>query len=142
MTTTKTTLFFTLISLVCSLKGISQTELADQIKGVYWSPKKDAKITIYKKGDHYCGRFIWLASPRKDCRNPIANQCKNDVLGMEFLNGFSYSEGQYVNGTIYDPNSGNTYTCKMTLNGNKLKIRGYVGIALFGRTEIFEKINN
>ena len=43
----------------------------------------------------------------------------------------------YKDGTIYDPKSGKTYSCKMTIDGNKLKIRGYIGISLFGRTEVW-----
>ena len=113
---------------------------ADQITGLYWSPKKDAKIEIYKKGEHYFGRSIWVANPRKDNKNPNENLKTREVLGIELLTDFAFDEGVYTSGRIYDPESGRTYDCKMTMNGDDLKVRGYIGISLFGRTEIFKRI--
>jgi len=118
----------------------SKTMEADKILGIYWSPKKDAKIEIYKKGAFYYGKSIWVASPRKDTKNPNLVLQKRDILGIELLSNFKYNDGEYTNGSIYDPESGQTYTCKMSLHGNQLKVRGYIGIPLFGRTEIFEKL--
>jgi uncharacterized protein (DUF2147 family) len=114
---------------------------ADKILGVFWSPKKDAKIEIYKKGSFYYGKSIWVASPRKDTENPNVVLQKREVLGIELLTNFKYNDGEYSNGRIYDPESGKTYNCKMNLLGNKLKVRGFIGISLFGRTEIFERID-
>ena len=114
---------------------------ADEIVGVYWSPKKDAKIEIYKRGNHYYGKSIWVASMRKDAKNPDESLKNRDVLGIELLTGFSFNDNSYTDGKIYDPESGKTYDCKMTLNNKILKVRGYIGISLFGRTETFEKIN-
>ena len=51
------------------------------------------------------------------------------------LSGFKYSDGEYSGGTIYDPQSGKTYKSYMKLDGpDKIKLRGYVGISLFGKT--------
>ncbi|WP_333600916.1 DUF2147 domain-containing protein [Flavobacterium sp.] len=112
----------------------------DKILGVFWSPKKDAKIEIYKKGTNYYGKSIWVATPRMDCKNPNKTLRSREVLGIELLTNFKYTDGEYTNGLIYDPESGKTYNCNMNLNGNQLKVRGYVGIPLFGRTEIFERV--
>lgn len=113
---------------------------ADKIIGVYWSPKKDAKIEIYKKGDRYFGKSIWTATKRKDLKNPNPSLRQNDLLGSELFTDFVYKDGTYEDGKIYDPESGKTYDCKMSFVGNSLKVRGYIGISLFGRTEIFERI--
>ncbi len=43
---------------------------SDRIVGFYWSPKKDAKIEIYKRGDKYFGKSVWAATPKKDIENP------------------------------------------------------------------------
>ncbi|MFV8325255.1 DUF2147 domain-containing protein [Flavobacterium sp. ZS1P14] len=122
--------------------GQSKSREADKIIGTFWSPKKDAKIEIYKKGESYFGKSIWVAIPRKDIENPNASLRKRDVLGIDLLSNFSYSDGEYGNGLIYDPESGKTYNCKMSLIGDKLKVRGYIGISLFGRTEYFEHIKS
>ncbi|MEO5996720.1 MAG: DUF2147 domain-containing protein, partial [Chitinophagaceae bacterium] len=109
--------------------------------GLYWSPQKDAKIQIYKKDNQYYGKSIWVATPRKDTRNPNKSLSTREVLGIELLTDFSYSDGVYNEGKIYDPQTGKTYNCKMNLIGNVLKVRGYIGISLFGRTELFERLN-
>jgi uncharacterized protein (DUF2147 family) len=126
--------------LFISLSSFGQTP-AEKIIGLYWSPKKDAKIEIYKKGEHYFGKSIWIASPRKDNNNPNETLRKREVLGIELLTDFSFNDGAYTDGKIYDPESGKTYDCKMSLNGNNLRVRGYIGISIFGRTENFERIN-
>jgi uncharacterized protein (DUF2147 family) len=136
----------TLISLAvlvfCFYPALSQTRVntAYQITGLYWSPKKDAKIEIYKKEDKYFGRSVWVSNPRKDTKNPEFNLQAREVLGIELLRDFTYDNGGYKGGKIYDPESGKTYDCKMSLVGDDLKVRGYIGISLFGRTEIFERI--
>lgn len=112
----------------------------NEIIGLYWSPKKDAKIEIFRKGDEYFGRSVWVATPRKDSKNPKESLRARDVLGLELFTNFSYKDGTYADGKIYDPETGKTYSCKMSLEGNKLKVRGYIGISLFGRTEYFERI--
>jgi uncharacterized protein (DUF2147 family) len=113
---------------------------ADEIIGVYWSPKKDAKIEIFKRDNRYYGRSVWVASMRKDVMNPDEALRNREVLGIELLTGFSFADDSYTNGKIYDPESGKTYECKMTLTENRLKVRGYIGISLFGRTETFDRI--
>jgi uncharacterized protein (DUF2147 family) len=130
---------FFLLAVTCCLSQINQPA-ADAITGLYWSPKKDAKIEVYKKSDKYYGKSVWVAVPRKDLSNPDKILREREVLGIELLNGFIYKDAGYAGGTIYDPESGKTYDCKMSLEGNHLKVRGFIGISLFGRTEIFERI--
>ncbi len=52
----------------------------DKILGLFWSPKKDAKIEIYKKGNSYYGKSIWVESPRKDYLNPNVALRKRNIL--------------------------------------------------------------
>ena len=75
----------------------------DEITGLYWSPQKDAKIEIYKRGDLYFGRSVWVATPRKDIKNPKESLQKRAVLGIELLTNFSFDNGTYTKGEIYDP---------------------------------------
>jgi uncharacterized protein (DUF2147 family) len=113
---------------------------ADKIIGVYWSPKKDAKIEIYKKDNMYFGKSIWSTIKRKDLKNPDPSLRDRYLLGVDVFTDFIYKDGTYGNGKVYDPESGKTYDCKMSFNGKSLKVRGYIGISLFGRTEILERV--
>lgn len=136
-----TTILIVFILQTVQMFAQSNSIVADKILGVYWSPKKDAKIEIYKKGNEYFGKSIWVANPKKDIENPIKELQKRDILGIELLTNFKFINGEYLNGQIYDPESGKTYDCKMSIIGKKLKVRGYIGISLLGRTEFFEHID-
>ena len=131
------------VALLSVFHGFTQVNrnAPDKIIGLYWSPEKDAKIQIFKTGDKYYGKSVWLSVPHKDSKNPNEALSKRDLLGTELLSNFSFKDEAYIGGTIYDPESGKTYNCKMSLEGKFLRVRGYVGISLFGRTEIFERIN-
>ncbi|MDB5247866.1 MAG: peptide protein [Segetibacter sp.] len=137
----KTIITFSIsLFMLFSAFGQTRQNAADKIIGVYWSPKQDAKIEIYKKGDKYFGKSAWSSTKRKDSKNPNASLRDRELLGVELFTNFVYKGGLYEDGKIYDPESGKTYDCKMSLVGGKLKVRGYIGISLFGRTEIFERI--
>ena len=61
-------------------------------------------------------------------------------MGLQILSGFRYAgDGTWEAGKIYDPKNGKTYSCKMRLDGENLKIRGFIGISLFGRTTVWSR---
>ena len=75
-----------------------------------------------------------------DSNNPDAalrrRSLCNLVIGIGFaLDGATAASG----GQLYDPESGKTYRGKIDLTGDILKLRGYIGLALFGRTETWER---
>jgi uncharacterized protein (DUF2147 family) len=57
------------------------------------------------------------------------------------LSGFKFAgDNLWEDGTIYDPENGKTYRCKITLESpNRLNVRGFVGISLFGRTTVWTR---
>ncbi len=134
----KYTLLPIIALLFASINVTAQT--ADKIIGKYWSPKKDGKIEIYKTGEEYFGKIIWGNKPSKDTKNPKPELRTRDVIGIVFLRNFKFNNEQYQDGEIYDPLSGKTYSCKMWLENQNLKVRGFIGFSVLGRTEIFERI--
>lgn len=73
-------------------------------------------------------------NPRLDDRNDDEVLRQRPVLGLELLSGYRYEDGRWQ-GKIYDPKTGNTYTSRMWVDGDgRLKMRGYVGIPMLGRT--------
>lgn len=132
-------LFLTLTS----LNLLAQTSEADKIIGTYETEEKNGQVQIYKSGDKYFGKLIWIDEPDAlDENNPDKSKRNNKVLGMVILTNFVYlGDGVYGEGKLYDPDSGNTYSGKMTLQSNgDLKMRGYVGISLFGRNSYWTRL--
>ncbi len=132
----------------------ANAQIADDILGDWFNQDGTAKIHIFKavngkfKGKFY-GKIVWLKDPTKngkpkeDEKNPIATKRNQEIIGLVILNNFSFNINDKVwsEGTIYDPNNGKTYNCTMTLTGDKLNVRGYVGISMLGRTAVWTKAN-
>jgi uncharacterized protein (DUF2147 family) len=122
---------------------------ADDIIGVWLTNGKEpAKIQIYKSGEKYYGKIVWLKNPidngkpKVDKNNPDKNMRNETIVGLVILKGFKFDDDEWGDGEIYDPESGKTYRCYLTLKDKRtLKVRGYIGISLFGRTEIWTKTN-
>ena len=77
----------------------------------------------------------------KDELNPDPGLRDRLLLGLTIMDGFTFAgDGKWKSGRIYDPNSGKTYKCKLTLvDANTLELRGYIGISLLGRTETWSR---
>jgi len=111
------------------------------------SGKEPAKIQIYKSAGRYCGKITWLkypetnGKPRLDINNPDETKRSAPILGLVIFKGFRFDDDQWEDGKIYDPETGKTYSCYLSLKDrNTLKVRGYFGISLIGRTEIWTKV--
>lgn len=116
----------------------------DQIIGLWWTPKKDGKIAVYKEQERYFGKIVWGSKPRKDYKNPDPNLRGREVVGLVFLRDFVYDAGERIwnGGKIYDPETGKTYDSKITISKDQqqMHVRGFVGLAVFGRTETFTRV--
>lgn len=98
-------------------------------------------IEITQSGDELTGRVIKLIPQPGDPADPHCKKCDGPekdqrVLGMIILKGFKRDGDEWDGGTILDPRSGNVYSSEMRLDdaGQKLFVRGYIGISLLGRT--------
>lgn len=129
------------VFLVIVMFNAQAQSYADGILGEWISPTKDGRILIYKTNNKYFGKITWgTGGSGTDDNNPDPALRSRKVIGMEILRNFVFDDGEWVDGTIYDPRDGKTYSCKLTLgDNNSLNIRGYVGISLFGRTETWAR---
>jgi uncharacterized protein (DUF2147 family) len=93
-------------------------ELRGAVEQVYSPPAPEADP-----------RCIACSGERKDQR----------VIGMQILSGLRWDGEQYSGGEILDPNNGRSYRCllRVTDGGRKLEVRGYIGISLLGRTQVW-----
>ena len=81
-------------------------------------------------------------TPKETCINCPAPYTNKPILGMDVLTGLKYVEGlNFSGGKIIDPLSGNIYSMKAKLspNGKRLNLRGYVGISALGRSQTWIK---
>ena len=113
------------------------------IEGRWLTQKGDGWIRIQIVGDSLEGSVAGSPDPKQreerkfDDRNPDTNLRTRRLEGLTIMTGFEYQgDGHWSGGTVYDPNSGKTYRCTVRqLDANTLKIRGFIGISLFGRSE-------
>lgn len=121
------------------------TQDADKIVGIWWNDEKTSKIEVEKQDGKYIGTIIYISpdkykngTPPQDDENPDPDLRTRSVVGIQILSGFEYDakNGEWKNGTIYDPKSGKTYDCYSWLEGDDvLKLKGYVaGIRMLGRS--------
>ena len=120
---------------------------SDKILGVWLVEDKDAKVEIYKKNNKFYGKIIWLKEPKEngkpklDKNNPNEKLQTRPLIGLLILKDFVYTDDlEWEDGEIYDPGNGKTYGCNMELEDyNTLEVRGYIGISLFGRTDVWTR---
>lgn len=105
--------------------------------------KVDSVIEVYKKNGKAFAKIIEITD--KDRQKVLCDKCggkrKNaPILGMNILTGLSKNDNEWSGGKILDPKNGKEYKCYIKLDSNnKLKIRGYIGFAAFGRTTYWHR---
>jgi uncharacterized protein (DUF2147 family) len=99
------------------------------------------EISIARDGS-YQGKIVGGNSPqRQDQHNPDPARRSQLLLGQTIFHGMKYDgEGKWSGGTIYDPDSGRTYRCRLErLDAERLQVRGFVGFALLGRSQVWTR---
>ncbi|WP_405604505.1 DUF2147 domain-containing protein [Polaribacter sp. Asnod1-A03] len=106
--------------------------------------KVDSVIEVYKKEGVAFAKIIDITNPER--KKAICNLCEGEnkdkpILGLNILSGLEKDGDEWSGGKIIDPRSGKVYKCYIKLeNPNKLKIRGYLGFALIGKTAYWERV--
>ena len=107
----------------------------------------ESVVEIYKSDGSYCGKIVWgkgvddpNGEERLDTNNPDESKRNQKLIGMDIVWDFKYKgKNRWGGGKIYDPDNGKTYSCNAKLKGDKLNIRGFIGVSLFGRTTIWTR---
>jgi uncharacterized protein (DUF2147 family) len=138
-------LIILLIFIFAGISAFTCDSTSNHIVSTWVSKDGRAKIAIYRKGATFSGRIVWLDHPyradgtlKTDQMNPDESLRNRPLIGLEILHDFEYAgDNTWEDGEIYDPEHGKTYSSKMTLvDYNQLEVRGYIGIPMFGRSEV------
>ena len=133
------------------LSAVSSFSFAEDIIGLWQSiddktgaPK--ALVEIRKEADNtYAGKVVKLTpragyTPKETCVDCPAPYTNKPIIGLDVVTGLKSTDGlNYTSGRILDPNTGKLYSMKAKLssNGKRLHLRGYLGISALGRNQIW-----
>ena len=101
-------------------------------------------VEIYERARKIYGKVHDIIDPRD--RNKLCSNCTGDdkdkpLIGLIVIKGLVKEGSEYNSGKILDPKHGKIYKCSIILESkDKLKVRGYIGISLFGRTQYWHRI--
>jgi uncharacterized protein (DUF2147 family) len=110
----------------------------------------DGTFEMFESEGRLSARIVALSEPKTsegkektDIHNPDSTKRDHPIIGLVFIRGFAKkSDTRWENGSIYDPNSGKTYSCSMDLQGpDEIMVRGFVGTELLGRNYIWTRVN-
>jgi len=123
----------------------------DGVTGRWLTQKGNGIIAITTCGDSICGKVDWMRPPSdarpgvvpRDTNNPDPALRQHPMCGLQIISGFRRESGNHwVEGRIYDPESGKIYHANITLeDANHLRLRGYVGIPLLGESQIWTRVH-
>lgn len=131
----------------------ADTWAEDDVLG-YWAGPSSI-LMISRQAEQLSAKVIALKDPtyldtedvgtpgevRLDDQNPDPELKARPILGLELLSEYRH-DGKRWEGKIYDPESGNTYSSRMEVDGDgNLKMRGYIGMPMFGRTAVFQPLS-
>ncbi|CAN5414050.1 DUF2147 domain-containing protein [soil metagenome] len=123
---------------------LSTFTISLQAQSIYgkWNTGRGGIIEIYECGSLLCGKLVNSNEPnRLDSNNPDPSKRNDKLLGTNILRSFEKSSNtKWVDGKIYNPNNGKSYSAKLILVGDVLKVRGFKGFSLFGKTVKWSRV--
>lgn len=145
------TRFFLALAAVALLGAAPAAAAADSPVGT-WRTIDDATgqtksiVEITEVGGMLEGKVLKVLQSDQG-ENPVCSECSGDrhnqpIEGMTILWGLAPKGDEWSGGQILDPANGKTYKCKLATieDGAKLKVRGYIGFSLMGRSQVWERV--
>lgn len=131
-------IFLIMVMMTLSAAAVS----AQDVIGKWKLEDGSAIVEVYRSGDSFNGKIVWLEKPTEDDGSPAVDSNNPDkalqsrpIMGLNMLHGLKQKGGEYSGGSIYDPGNGKTYNCSMQVDGDVLKVRGSLDAkGLLGRT--------
>lgn len=136
-----------LIGMILMLAPLTAA-FAQDVVGKWKLDDGSAIVEVYKQGNAYNGKIVWLQEPTEpdgtpavDSKNPDVKLRKRLLIGLNMLSGLTKNGSEYTGGSIYDPGNGKTYNCSMKVEGDVLHVRGSLDKkGLLGRTMDWHRV--
>ncbi len=160
-------LWLFVLAFALPLSGAAHVRMADitadepsdpsAIVGDWLVASRDAVIHVERVGDEYQGYILWQLHDKfgpedgpalsgkivTDRNNPDPTLRAQPLTGLRLLKGLRYdaSNNKWVDGRVYNSDNGRTYNCLVRLlNPNRLQLRGFIGISLFGGNTVWSRV--
>lgn len=151
----------TLATMICGVLAIniiahaSTRESTIDVPTGYWKTIDDVtgkpKSIIYiskAENNILTGKVIKIFPKQGNAETKLCTACAGEkhnqpIVGMVILSGLKADQNRWDQGHILDPENGKTYRCsvRVTENGKKLNVHGYIGIPLLGRSQLWERVD-
>jgi uncharacterized protein (DUF2147 family) len=137
--------YLVLLGITLSLSAFAQNTVFGKWKSID-DKTGEAKsiIEITERDGKIYGKIIKIFTTDPKQTDPICDKCPTDdnrynkkIIGMEIMLDMKKEGDEYSGGNILDPEVGKIYRCKIWVEGNELKVRGYLGP--FYRTQSWQR---
>lgn len=139
-----------IVLLLCvSLFSFSSVFATDNsILGVWTNDKKNIRIETFMVGENLFGKIVWLkeptgndGKPKTDVNNPKAELQKRPLIGLNMLLGYTYDDGKWEDGKIYNLKNGSVYDSYIEMKSkDELLLTGYIGAKWLGQTVVWTRV--
>lgn len=138
--------FFTLLFFITMMTSMQSQSIIGKWKTIDDATGEAKSIVeVFSKSGKIYAKVVDILDPAT--KNNLCKQCSGEdknkpILGLTIIKGLSKDGSEYNSGEILDPKNGKLYKCALTLESkDKLKVRGYIGFSLLGRTQYWHRVN-
>ena len=104
--------------------------------------EKKSIVEIFENNNIYYAKIkeTFMVAPDATCEECKGEKKGQPIIGLQVIEGLKKKGDSYEGGTALDPESGKIYKCYLQLESpDKLKVRGYIGFSLLGRTQYWKR---
>ena len=128
------------VLLLLVMAFVAMAGYSQEVLGKWLTEAGNAQVEIYLDGNKLNGKIVWLEKgpDTKDTHNPDPKLQSRKLMGVHILSGLKKTKNKWEGGKIYNPKNGKSYKCSLWLEGDQLKVRGYIGV--FFETQTWKRV--